>query len=795
METLLRNVRYAIRVLARAPTFTLTVVLTLALGIGANAAVFSAIDTVLLQPLTFPNADRLVLLTETRDGVPIGNTAPVRIEEWNEASTTFEAITGYYTEDVSETSGDLPERYRMARVAPRFLGVWGTEPEIGRGFTPAENDEGAPPVVLISHRYWVTRLDSDPDVLQRQLRLGDQTFSIIGVMPESFDFPDSDVDIWTPQIYFPFVLNRNNPWYSAYGRLRPGVTVEEARSDLALIQNRLAEEFPETDRDVGIHLEPLKETTVGSIRASLWLLYGAVTVLLLIASTNVAALLLSRAARRNRETSVRLALGASQRSVLGQVLTETAVLTVAGAALGLLMATATVTTFRGLAPGFPRIQEIGLDGRTLIYTFVGLAAVTMLCGLLPAVRSTRATLSTVRETQRSQVSDRHALQWSFVGVQVALSVVLLAGSGLLIRSFLELSRVDPGFDADGVLSFRVSGSYEDFDDLANRVESILAELQGLPGVESTAISAPVPGVLDDGSGFQFELAELQMEGRDSEEPRMLAEVRVVSPSYFGTMHIPLVSGRLCRPPVDENTPPEVMVNSVFVRRYLERSPVGRQMRGAVGNVVTVSGVVGNAREFAMDREPTPTLYACRTAYANPALAFLVRTGGEPTAITRAVRARIKELAPLRAVYDVAPLANRIGNEYQQHRLRTAALSLFAITALSLACLGVYGTLSYVVSLRRREIGLRVALGALKGNVVAQFLWMAFRVIVLACAVGVLLSIGFSRLLSGMLFGVSPFDLLTVIGVVALVTTVALLAALLPASRASRIAPMQVLRED
>jgi putative ABC transport system permease protein len=797
METLLRNLRYAIRVLARTPTFTLTVVLTLALGIGANAAVFSAIDAVLLQPLTFPNADRLVLVSETREGAPISNTAPVRIEEWNEASTTFEAITGYYTEDVSETSGDLPEKYRMARVAPRFIDVWGTAPELGRGFTPAENQEGAPAVVLISHRYWSTRLDSDPSALEKQLRLGDQEFDIVGVMPESFEFPDSDVDIWTPRIYFPFVLSRNNLWYSAFGRLRPGVTLDEARADLTLIQARLAEQFPETDREVGVYLEPLKETTVGSFRASLWLLFGSVTILLLIATTNIAALLLSRAARRRQEISLRLVLGASQRSVAAQVFTETAILAVAGAVLGLLVAAAAAAALRMLAPEFPRIAEIGLNSRVLLYTSLSIVIVTLLCGLMPAIRSARGTrLGTMAAVQRTHVSGRHSLLWSFLGAQVALSVVLLAGAGLLVRSLLELSQVDPGFEPNHVLSFRVSGSYEDFDQLAFRLETILDELGALPGVEATAISAPVPGVLDDGSGFQFGLTEFEVEGRSAEGSRMLAQQRVVSPSYFETMQIPLLAGELCRPPIAEDAPlPDVMVNSVFAERYLSGLPVvGTRLRGA-GSEWRIVGVVGDAREFTMDREPTPTYYACRTAYATPALAFLVRTGGPPTAVTQAVRARIKELEPLRAVFDVTPLADRIGNEYGEERLRTAALGLFAVTALSLACLGVYGTLNYIVGLRRREVGLRVALGALRSNIVSQLLAMVLRVVAVACTIGIVLSLAFSRLLSSMLYGVSPSDPLTLVGVVILVVTVAASAALLPATRASRLAPMQVLREE
>ena len=797
-DRLLQDVRYALRTLRRSPGFTAVVVSTLAIGIGANSTVFSAIDAILLQPLTFPDSDRLVVVNESRPTAPISNTAPVRLEEWNAQNSTLEAITGYYREDVSETSGDLPEKYRLAHVAPRFLEVWGTQPQLGRGFTPAESQAGAAAVLLISHRYWTKRLQSDPNVIERHVRVGDESIPIIGVLPASFRFPDRDVDFFRPTVYESFVLGRFNLWYRGYGRLKSGVSVEQARADLRLIQQRLTEQYPDTDRNLGVYVELLKETTVGGVRGSLFLLLGAVGVLLLIASTNIAALLLSRAARREQEISVRLSLGASRWSISRQVLIETALLAVAGALLGLLLAVGGTAALRRLVPDLPRVEEIALDGRLLVYTLVSMLAVTALCGLAPAVRSARASLAgALTAARRTQVSARHSLQWLFVGVQVALSVVLLAGAGLLIRSFQELSRVDPGFEPSRILSFRVGGTFNDFPDLARRVEEILGELRALPGVEAAGTSSPVPGMVDDGSGFQFGLIELTVEGRDATQEAARAQVRIVSPSYFGTMQIPLVTGSLCRDqaPTAGSTV-EIMVNAAFAARYLPaESPVGAIVRTNPTTPMRVAGVVGNAREFALNQTPVPTYYPCRTAYATPALAFLVRTRGPPAAIAEAARAKIKELEPLRAVYDVAPLAKRIGDQFAQDRLRTAALALFAGTALALACLGVYGTLSYVVSLRRREVGLRVALGARNRNIVAQFVGKALRVVAIACVAGVALSFVSARLLSGMLFGVSPSDPLTLAGVIGLVTVVAVVAALLPAIRAARVDPMQVLREE
>jgi len=800
MDAWIGNVRYAVRVLLRTPGFTLIVVLTLALGIGANSVVFSAMDAILWQPLGFPEADRLVVVNQSIPNAPVSNTAPVRIEEWNEQSTAFAAITGYYRQDVSETSGDLPEKYRLANVAPRFLEVWRTEPMIGRSFTPADSQAGAAPVALVTHRFWTTKLESDPNVLERTVRIGEQAIPIVGVMPESFRFPDRDVDLFTPTIYEPFVLQRQNLWYRGFGRLEPGVSVEQARADLELIQRRISEQYPDTDRNVGVYVAALKETTVGGVRGSLWLLFGAVSVLLLIASTNIAALLLARAAKRNQEVSVRLSLGAQPKLIRSMILVETAVLAVAGALLGLVVAVAASAALRRIAPNFPRIEELSLDGGVLLYTLAAIVAVTLACGLVPAIRASRAGLSgALSDARRSQVSSRHSLQWLFVGIQVALSVVLLAGAGLLIRSFQELSRVDPGFDSSRVLSFRIGGTFNDFGELASKVEVILDDLSSLPGVEATAVASPVPGMIDDGSGFQFGIATLRIDGRDDTEAEAKAQIRVVSPSYFGTMQIPLLAGELCRviPPNTPNTPVETMVNSAFATRYFgsAAAAVGAIIRPNLQVALRIAGVSGNAREFALDQPAVASYYPCRVAYATPALAFLVRARGDPNGIVNAVRAKVKELQPLRAVYDVAPLPERIGNEYADDRLRTSALALFAGTALALACLGVYGTLSYVVSLRRREVGLRVALGAQQRNIVAQFLAKALRVVAVACAIGIVAALAFARFISGMLFAVSPGDPLTLGGVVVLVVAVAALAALLPAWRAARVEPMRVLREE
>ncbi len=483
---LVRNLRYAVRSLARAPGFTLTVVLTLAIGIGANSAVFSALNAILLRPLPLPDADRLVALGQDRERVALSNIGPVRLEEWNARNSTFQAMTGYYTENVSDASGDLPEKIRQSTVAPRFVEVFGIAPVLGRGFGAADHEASATPAALISERYWQRRFKSDATVLGTTVPIGNGSFNVVGVLPANFTFPDRDVDVWVALRYQPYTLQRTSAWFRSFGRLKPGFTAAEAQADLNVVQAELGREFPETDAQLEPDVQPLKDTVVASARGSLWLLFAAVSVLLLIACTNIASLLLARAARREQEIGIRFSLGASRLAVAGQVLAEAAVLAVAGAALGLLVAAGASSALRIAAAGFPRIDELKVDAPLLLYTGASIVLVTLLCGAIPALRSA-AGHGSARNGGRTQVSTRHSLQWSFVGVQVALSVTLLCGAGLLLRSFQELGRVEPGFDPDRVLTFRVSGGYgENYALLAKSVLALLDELRTVPGVDAAS---------------------------------------------------------------------------------------------------------------------------------------------------------------------------------------------------------------------------------------------------------------------------------------------------------------------
>ena len=807
LDAVLRNVRYALRAMRRTPGFTAAVVLTLALGIGANSAVFSAIDAVLLRPLPYPDADRLVELKQFHERTGETRIAPVRLQDWIRLNTTFDGIGGYMLGEVVDTSGTLPERMRNVAVTAGFFDVLGVRPAIGRAFSREEHHFGnkGPEPVVFSDRRWRS-FGPDRQALEKPFRVGNVTITAIGVMSPTFEFL-KDIDVWiADDAGAPWTLSRTQTWFTGIGRLKPGVTLEQARADLEGVQAQLGEQYPKTDQDLGVRIVPLKDTVVGATRTSLWVLYGAVSVLLVIACTNIAALLLSRAAKREHEMAVRYSLGGSRTAVAMQLLTEAAVLSCIGAVIGVAVAVAASRALRLLAPDLPRVGEIAIDARILVYTIIATLFVTLVCGLAPAIQSTRRARH-VPGAARTATSARHSLQWLLVGVQIALSVTLLAGAALLVRSIDAMSRVNLGFDPTHILTLRVSGQYgaETTDSHIQRINRVLDGLESLPGVEGVGIASHLPGVRDYDQ-HEFVL----LEGRAETAPPLVAERRIVSPGYFAALRIPLLIGELCHRPTSSDWPKaattEVLVNRTFADRYFQSTSVlGLHLTGGLDFLVKnghiagalpsrIVGVVGDAREAGVDREPAPTVYTC-FSYPNPAPWHVIRTAGDPAAAVTAIRLKIRELEPARSVHDIAPLEQRIGDAYAQNRLRTWLLSLFAITALALVCAGVYGTLAYAVSLRRREVAVRLALGALRTTVVTQLIGTSIRVVAAASVAGLGLALLFTRSLSTMLYGVTPADPATLAGVVALVVTVASIAAAIPAARAAFVQPMRALRED
>ncbi|HXJ91869.1 MAG TPA: ABC transporter permease [Terriglobia bacterium] len=808
VESALANLKSALRFMRKSPAFSITVVATLALGIGANSAVFSALDAVILRPLPFPDADQLVRLDQINPKVrsPETQVAPVRLEDWNRMNSTFQAIAGYYTQDESETSGTFPEKVTMAAVTPRFLQVWGVAPALGRGFNPDEERFGGPDAVIISDRYWRGHFGANPDALGKKLHMGGYSYTIVGIMPASFLFPERDVDAWSAvPMNAPYAQSRDSAWFITVGRLKPCVTVQQAQANLTTVQAQLGEQYPKTDGELAVYVQPLKDTIVGDVRGSLWFLFGSVSLLLVIGCTNVAALLLARATQRQHEIAIRFSLGASRTAVVIQLLAEAFVLALTGAAFGLAVAGGASRAFRALAGNLPRIEEIRLDWRIVLYSLVCTVVVTLLCGLLPALRATRRNLSgSMAQANRTQVSTRSRLQWLLVGVQVSLAVALLAGAGLLLRSFQALGKVSPGFEAGHILTLHISGGWGETADmraLAQRIDRTLDALGTVPGVEATATSANPPGV-----PAEYETEHTFIEGQTEPGRKVHVESRFVSASYFFTMQIPLLAGELCREPTPPSDPKgggwgslNVMVNRSFANTYLPgATPIGYHVQLPGGNFIPppgeIRGVVGDAREQGLNHAPVPTVYWCVND-PDPDPYYLIRTQAEPMTMAQTLRRKIHEIEPARSVFDIMPLDERLGEAFVDTRLRTVLLSFFAVTAVSLACLGLYGTLSYFVNVRRREVGLRLALGAARGQVLRQFLLEGLGVAVLGCVCGLALAVAFTRVLAGMLSGVSPSDATTLVGVVLLILTVAAGASLLPAARAARVDPMQVLREE
>jgi predicted permease len=808
LEQLISNLRYAFRQCRKHPGFASIVVLTLGLGIGANSAVFTAVDAVFLRPLPFPEADRLVRVHQRHPRSPLTQTAPARLEDWNRLNHTFQALTGFYAEEVSETSGELPEKLTQVWVGPRFLEVWGIGPAVGRDFTPEEWREGGPSAVLISDGFWRRRFAADPGAIGRQLHIGAFSPTIVGVMPATFQFPVRDADVWWP-------FSVSGMWAQprmraatvlfTVGRLKRGVSVAQARADLATVQSQLAKAYPNTDADVAADPQPFDAELVGPIRGSVWLMFCAASLLLLIACVNVAGLLLVRSIQRQHEMSIRASLGASRRHVVSQLLTETGVLAAAGAGLGLVIAAAAVRAFRSLAGPLPRMDEIRIDWRVALYALAAAVTVTLVCGLLPAIRATAGNLHTrLLGTAPRHGPARHRTQWLLAAVQMSMAVMLLVAAGLLVRTLQEIGRVSPGFEVRSILTFHVSGSFaetQEYGLMTQRIDRTLDMLRTIPGVDVAATTAALPGV-PGRSPQQLRLVE----GRAEDQPKLIADSRYVSVSYFETLKIPLLAGESCRQSAQSAAeagtaprPPVVqtaLVNRSFANAYFrESSPIGHRLAmTSTGAGARISGIVADAREQGLNVAPGPTVYWCFSA-PGPSPFFLIRTNGDPGALAGTVRRKMQELEPARAVFGLTPLEEHLDDVYRENRLRAVVVASFSLSAVLLAFVGLYGTLSYLVDVRRREVGLRLALGAVRGQIIGRFLAQGLGVAAIACALGLGVSALLARLLSGMLYRVSPTDPATLTFVTALIIGGAGIASLVPSVRVALVEPMQVLREE
>jgi len=811
MSVLLQDIRYAIRTLRKSPGFSALAIATLALGIGANTAIFSVVHAVLLRPLPFAHSERVVSVRETwrgRDGgVSAGNFADLRA-----ANRSFERLAAVRYSSLNLAESDAPQRVSAARVSEDFFGVFGVAPQLGRTFRPEEDRPGAGHVAVVSDRLWRTQLGGAPDVLGRSLRLDGEPHTVVGVMPPSFDYTRDNEELWIPAGMGPEALaNHDKHSLVVYGLLRPGVTLSQAAADAGAVSRELVRRFPMDNSERGFRVAPLQSLLVEDYRDRLWILFGAVGLVLLIACTNVSNMLLARGAGRARELTVRAALGASRARIARQLFTESAVLGLAGGASGVALAVAAVGALVSASPpGVPRIEQAELDSAALGFALAISLASSVIFGMAPLLRATRRDLEPVlREAGRApgMALRRDRVRTGLVAGQIALALLLLVGAGLLIRTAINLQRVAPGFDPRGVLTARLSlprAAYADPATVRRAWDDVVAQLERAPGVETAAVTSQVPvGPGGNSNGLIAEAATLDV------TKAVDARLRLITPQYLRVMRIPLLRGRAFGPE-DRDGGTRVMIVSQELARRLwpGQDPLGRRVACCEGapedpRWKTVIGIAADVRSRGLGEELYPEFYLPVAQAPEEAWDWIQRT---MTLVARSAKADAASLAgPFRTaaraaapglpLYDVTSMEQRLRASLAEERFNTLLLVSLGAIGLLLASVGIYGILSYFVVQRRPEFGVRMALGATGADIVRLTLRESLLPVALGLGVGIAAAAAVSRVLASSLRGVGPRDPLTFTAVVVVLTGAALLASYLPARRASRVDPMTALRSE
>lgn len=813
MDILLQDVRYSARKLARAPGFTLVAVLTLALAIGATTAVFSVVNGVLLKPLPFADPERLVRVgTTTADG-RMTSMSPLDFIDYRDQSRAFVGMASVDVGDMNLTgAGSRPQRVNAARVGARFFELLGVGAQLGRVFAPGDDAQGAPPLAVLSDALWKGRFGSDAGVVGRVVSLDGRPYTVIGVAPPTLTYPQRP-DVWIPKIWETWELdprNRGSHSLSGIARLGPGTTVERGRREIATIASRLARQYPESNTGFIGMVQPLQEQIVGKVRPALLAMLGAVAFVLLIACANVANLLLVRAAARESEIAVRTALGAGRGRLVRQLVTESVLLALAGAVLGALLASWAVDAVVAFGPRrLPRLDEVAVDGHVLLFAAAIAVATGIAFGLVPALQAARPDIgqvlnASVRGTSRGGAQrTRSALVMS----EMALAVVLLVGAGLLIRSFTRLIRVDPGFRTENVVTFSVTlpdAKYPFDRDKRALLGALVERLRALPGTQAVGV------VFNRPMGRRVIRTVFDVAGRAPNPPekRTPTGVQPASPDYFRALNIPLVRGRLYTPADDRpDAPPVVVVSEEFVRRYFPgEDPIGKRITLGVthdtaqtGTEVTaqgeIVGIVGDVRETDLAEPAYPTTYLPYNALPLGDVAVLVRSTAGAELVEGAARTVLRELDADLPIYDMRRLTEVIAESVSQPRFYTLLLAGFAAIALVLAAVGIYGVISYAVTLRTRELGIRVALGASSGQVVRMVLGQGFALTLAGVAVGLGAAFLLTRVIASLLFGVGALDPLTYGAVAGVLLGVAALASYVPARRAARVDPLLAMRAE
>jgi predicted permease len=812
MRTLLQDVRYGARMLLKNPGFTFVAVLVLALGIGANTALFSVVNGVLLRPLPYGDPERIVTLWERneRDGIARDDVSPANFLDWQERATAFSEIAFANPFSFDYTGGDEPEVLRNALVSRGFFQILGTNALHGRTFLPEEYEAGKSQVVVLGHGLWQRRFGGDPKIVGRTLTLDDKPYTVVGVMPPEFRLHlfDKPEEMWSPQVLTENLRSQRKATYlKVIARLKPGATVEGARAEMDAIAARLAEEHPSTNQGVGITTITLPEQMTGAWRPALLVLLGAVGCVLLIACANVASLLLARGATREREFAIRGAVGASRLRLVRQLLTENLMLAALGCAGGLALAAWGVDLIVALNPAdIPRIEQVGLDGATLGFA-IGVSLITALVfGLVPALAYSKTDLNlSLKESGRGTTTGLAGsrLRGGLVVMEIALSFVLLIGAGLLLRSFVGLLRVDPGFAPDKVLALQtfIWDKYTTPEQRTAYVNEALERIKSLPGVEAAGVTTALP-LLESSSNTSVPLViEGQPAPPTGQEP--VAQATIATGDYFSAMGARLLGGRLFNQFDTKDSPKVALINETMRRRYWAgEDPLGRKFtvrstRGEGQSAITleVVGVVGDLRHEGLDKEPRPEFFRPHTQSPSGSIIFVVRTTGDPASLIPALKARLWEINRAQPFYYVSTMEQLLSDSLKARRFSLALLALFATLALVLAVTGIYGVMSFTAGRRTHEIGVRMALGAGRLDVLKLVIGQGMRLALVGVAIGSIVSLALTRVMSSLLYGVSASDPTTFAGIALLLTVVAFLACYVPARRAASVDPLAALRHE
>ena len=817
MPGLVQDLRHAVRQFLKAPGVTAIVIITIALGIGANTALFSVVNGVLLNPLPYPQPDQLVALRESKPNFEWGTIPYPNFRDWQKDNRTFSSMAVWRNYAFSLTGAGEAEQVNGQFVSSDFLQILGVKPLLGRAFAAGEDEIGAAPIALISEGLWRRKFNSAIDVLGKGLTLDGKSYTIVGVIPASHHFPMGNASA-RREVFVPIGQWKNNLLTSrgaglginGIGRLKPGVTIEQARADMATVTSNLAVAFPDVNKGKSAKLIPFKQWMVGDIGSLLLVLLASVGFVLLIACVNVANLLLARSTGRTREFAIRAALGASQRRMVRQLLTESILLAFAGGALGLLLAAWGTRAALGVLPtALPRAEEIGLDTWVLFFTLAISLLAGIFFGLAPALRVSPSKLhDSLKEGGRGLSGNKHRVQSIFVVAEMAMALVLLAGAGLMIRSLTRLWSVDPGFNPQNVLTVgltlpqsMMTASPDAIRAALRAFDNKIASIPGVEAVSQTWGALPMAG--DDEQTFWFEGQPKPA----SENDKSWAIDYIVEPGYLKAMQIPLLRGRFFTEQDNEHSPRVVVVDDVFARKFFPNGdPIGKRIMSNDDAPAQIVGVVGHVKQWGLDTDDTEKLRAqfyipCMqmpdafVAMQASGSAVIVRSSKAGAGLLDSIRHASQQMSGEQIIFGPQSMDQIIADSLAQRRFSMILLGSFAALALLLASVGIYGVISHVVGQRTHEIGIRMALGARRPDVLRLILVGAGRLAMIGVAIGLVSALGLTRLMGTLLYGVSPRDPLTFITVPAVLLSVALLASYLPARRATKVDPMTALRYE